>query len=375
MGDTDKHTYRALGESGLVEDEDGNILNASEVDDTDGRQKSDRSSASGSFNYFPELEDKSNPAYWAFYYDPRYCGPSPKAYMEKMAMKYRKEKALAADNSTQLSSASDFESAKKIADSEQKEVLRYGLHPTYRRELTNSLPAPGFMGVANRNGIVIISNEDYSDIGNFYNGLARARKRKTGRYGFVDRLGKEVIPCTWRSAGDFSEYMAGVQDSSRLVGYVDVTGRLAIPCTWEEGWPFHEGLARVQRDRMIGMIDQSGNIVIRCTWLAMGDCSEGLIGVKDTNGKCGYLDKTGRIVIPCEWKQVWTFCEGMAVVQDFNKRLGFIDKSGKLVIPCRWKKANYFKDGLAKVSDSKNFFFKDVWVYIDKNGQIVKKEE
>jgi len=33
---------------------------------------------------------------------------------------------------------------------------------------------------------------------------------------------------------------------------------------------------------------------------------------------------------------------------------------------------HYFKDGLAKVSDSKNFFFRDKWVYIDKQGRVVK---
>ena len=31
----DKHRYRLLGESGLVEDEDGNIYSASEIDDSD----------------------------------------------------------------------------------------------------------------------------------------------------------------------------------------------------------------------------------------------------------------------------------------------------------------------------------------------------
>ena len=70
---------------------------------------------------------------------------------------------------------------------------------------------------------------------------------------------------------------------------------------------------------------------------------------------------------------MWSFQDGLAVVQDFNKRLGFINKSGELVIPCRWKKVNYFHNGLAKVSDSKTFFFKDKWVYIDRQGRVVKE--
>ncbi len=313
--------------------------------------------------YDPE-NDKTNPAYWYYYYDPRYCGPSPEEYANKMAAKYRREQASG-------SATTDFEAAKERADREQKEVLRLGLHPTFRKDFSYNLSGLNFTGIVDRNGNVVISKDAYLDVGNYYNGLARARRRKTEKYGFVDRHGNEVIPCIWRSAGEFSEYMAGVMDENHKCGYVDLTGRLAIPCTWEEGWPFHEGLARVQKDRKIGMIDQSGKLVIPCTWVAMGDCSEGLIGVKDDNGKGGYVDRTGKVVIPCQWKQVWMFSEGMAVVQDFNKRLGFIDKSGKLVIPCHWKKVNYFKDGLAKVSDSKNFLFQDKWVYIDKQGRVV----
>ena len=86
------------------------------------------------------------------------------------------------------------------------------------------------------------------------------------------------------------------------------------------------------------------------------------------------IDVRGDIVIPCRWRAMWSFVDGLAVVQDFNKRLGFIDRSGELVIPCRWKKVNYFQNGLAKVSESKTFFFKDKWVYIDKQGRIVKEE-
>ena len=107
----------------------------------------------------------------------------------------------------------------------------------------------------------------------------------------------------------------------------------------------------------------------------MSDCYEGLIAVKNSEGKCGFINKKGEIVIPCKWRQTWAFRGGLAIVQDWNKRLGFINKSGELVIPCRWKKANYFEGSLAKVSDSKRFlFFKDKWVYIDKQGNIVREE-
>lgn len=423
---TDIPSYRLLGESGLVEDEEGNIFSASEVYGSDEPKKSSEDTADSLLknSFVSALDDKANPAYWYYYYDPRYCGPSREAYMEEMAQKYRKTTAKESEQKNTheepekkpvrvVSEPNDcvvpkvateqndwerkndkhpehvlFESAaeksdrkqkeysdqiipeaaRANADREQREVDRLGLRPLWNQHKNG----PSFAGIVNHNNEVVISEKNYSLIGPFYNGLAVAQNRKTRKFGFVDRHGNEVIPCTWHSAGPFSEYMAGVLDDNKKCGYVDVTGQLAIPCKWKEGWPFHEGLARVQEGLRIGMINQRGQLVIPCVWVAMGDCSEGLVGVMDADGKCGYVDRTGKVVIPCRWKQVWTFSEGLAIVQDFNKRLGFIDKNGELVIPCRWKKANYFKDGLAKVSDSKSFFFQDKWVYIDKQGRIVK---
>ena len=377
-----KPVYRLLGESGLVEDEDGNVFSASEIADYEEQEKpAGDTKLPESFtnsSFVSSLDDKANPAYWYYYYDPRYCGPSREAYMEEMARRHRhpdnkeKEKATspavdAVEPATRKSS-SLTEEARNVADQNQREAEREGLRPDYHEYST----AMRSCGIVNRKNEVLVSYDEYSNIGYYHNGLARVLKKKTGKFGFVDRHGKEVIPCTWRAAGEFSEYMAGVQDEYKKCGYVDVTGRLAIPCTWENGWPFHEGLAKVQKYRKIGMIDQRGKVVIPCIWKGIGDFSEGLAGVQDKDGKCGYIDRKGKIVIPFRWKNVWTFSEGLAVVQDFNKRLGFINKSGELVIPCQWKKAEYFKNGLARVSKTNRFFRKDKWVYIDKQGRVVK---
>jgi hypothetical protein len=265
------------------------------------------------------------------------------------------------------------EATKAHADLEQNEVVRLGLHPTFNRE--SYIRGLVFLGVRDIHGNVVISNQKYLLVCHFYYGLALAQDRHSKLFGFVDRHGREVVPCTYRAADRFCEYMAGVQEANRLCGYVDTTGYLAIPCIWDNGWPFHEGVARVQKGKRIGMIDQSGKNIIPCIWKEMSDCHEGVIGVKNDDGKCGFIDKSGEIVIPCQWRNVWSFKNGLAIVQDWNKRLGFIDKSGKVVIPCRWKKANYFEGSLAKVSDSKRFlFFKDKWVYIDRSGKVVARE-
>lgn len=372
----EKRKYKLLGESGLVEDEDGNIISASEIDDEEDETEEEQASegkptplfdAFKKNSFVSSLDDKTNPAHWYYDYDPRYCGPSREEYMERMARRYRESNTESKEEVKEEPYRTP-QSAKDRADREQGEVIREGLHP----RISQHINGPSYAGIVNRQGEMVITTKNYYPILGFSNGLAIARSRKTKKFGFLNRHGEEEIPCTWRSVGPFSEYMAAVVNDEKMCGYIDVTGRMVIPCQYREGWPFHDGLARVQKDNHIGMIDVRGNEVIPIQWTAMGDFSDGLAGVRDESGKLGFIDKTGNVVIPCQWKEVWPFCEGRAVVQDFNKRLGFIDTSGKLVIPCRWKKVSFFQNGMARVSDSRDFLLRRKWLYLDKDGRVVE---
>ena len=78
----EEHTYHLLGESGLVEDEEGNIYNASDIY---GIQELDTTPTS---NLFTDLIKPSPMPDWAAIYDPRYCGPSREAYIDEMTKRY-----------------------------------------------------------------------------------------------------------------------------------------------------------------------------------------------------------------------------------------------------------------------------------------------
>ena len=85
----DKRRYRLLGESGLVEDEEGNIYDASDIDDSD--REDWMSSEEITATLFPSKPAKDQMPDWAAIYDPRYCGPSREAYIEEMTREYRRK--------------------------------------------------------------------------------------------------------------------------------------------------------------------------------------------------------------------------------------------------------------------------------------------
>lgn len=336
-----KTDNRFFGESGLMEDEYGDMVTAggTGLDNRTGERVKE----------YIHPTDKTDPEYWRFNYDPRYCGPDPDDYIEKMV-------------------------ARSIADREQAEIDRLGLHPKF----TNPVVKGGrlrFIGIVDRYGRMVMTDEKYSFISYFKCSLAMAQDKKTGKWGFIDRHGNERIPCIWRNVGYLNDYVVCVVDpETNLAGYMDIRGKMVSPCKWEDGWEFHEGLAKVKSGGKTGMIDQNGKLVIPCIWKGLGHCSQSMIAVRNDQDKCGYMNRyTKKIVIECQYKEACMFNEGLAIVQSFeNDRLGYINMEGELIIPFIWKKARDFKDGLALVSKSKKFLWWDKWVYINKKGEIVR---
>ena len=84
------------------------------------------------------------------------------------------------------------------------------------------------------------------DEGIFHEGLAVVMNEDL-KYGYINRLGKLIIPCRWKNAKDFSEGLAGVQKGgwSETWGFIDKTGKLVIPYQYSEVSSFVNGQAEV----------------------------------------------------------------------------------------------------------------------------------
>ena len=252
-----------------------------------------------------------------------------------------------------------------------------------------------------------IMNLNYYEIKSFSEGLAAVKKY--GLWGYIDKTGREVIPCQYQSVRSFSEGFAAVSkdnfwgyndktskkvitsqythqylyiyiDNSfseglalvrrnGLYGYIDKTGKEVIPCQYKYAQSFSEGLALVMKNGFWGYIDKTGKEVIPCQYEYAQSFSEGLAAVKK-NGLWRYIDKTGKEIITRQYKYAKSFSEGLALVYEYkddikDDRYGYIDKTGKEVIPRQYEDAKSFSEGLAAVSKD-NF-----WGYIDKTGKEI----
>ena len=216
---------------------------------------------------------------------------------------------------------------------------------------------------------------------NFHEGLALVGKNEDKKVFFINTEGKEAFPARYDMANDFHEGLALVGDFDKgYIGkkrYIDKKGNVVIAFTdkYYLGADFSEGLAAVWEDEehygKHGYIDKKGNVVIPVQY-ERGTDSDGInfhegLAVVYKDGYEGYIDKKGNEVIPCKYEYASCFQEGRACVKKDGK-YGYIDKKGNIIIPCIYEWANQFSEGYAFVSKDKD---RENWSCIDKNGKEV----
>ena len=139
----------------------------------------------------------------------------------------------------------------------------------------------------------------------------RARISSGTKFGYIDKTGKIVVPIRYCKARDFSEQRAAVFvfregsagpfsdvrgefEGQGRWGYIDTIGKLVVPGRYATAEDFSEGLAAVT-GASASYIDKQGNVAI-VTSRYHGSFYHGLarIGYRYKT----YIDKTGSPVVP-----------------------------------------------------------------------------
>ncbi|MBC9034319.1 WG repeat-containing protein [Sphingomonas sp. JC676] len=243
-------------------------------------------------------------------------------------------------------------------------------------------------GMIDRNGRIVV--EPRYDIIRPFRGASLTGVSRAGRFGAIDRTGKEVIPLRFGGIGAFAvnglapaTISGGYNyNSSGRWGYVDRTGRFVIPERFsyagnftgdraDGGLDAPAGLARVGLGSgEIAYIDATGRVVTRFApgVNAWGVSANGLVRFQDQGtARYGFADaKTGAIVIPARFSQVGGFDQhGLAAAKE-GDQAGFIRVDGQWAFPPRFSSASDFDTrGHAQVVEN------DRSELIDRNGNVV----
>jgi formylglycine-generating enzyme len=162
-----------------------------------------------------------------------------------------------------------------------------------------------------------------------------------GKWGYADRDGRDVIPCSFDLALPFREGLAAVMVGERW-GFADVRGRLLIDPQFDLGprpgvppGPFSCGLARVYSREVGGAyyIDKRGKHLSGKVFQEGGTFCDGLAYVRDSeSGLYGYIDTEGNYRIRPQFRSAGDFSEGLASVVTVDGDGAYVDLSGQLAI-------------------------------------------
>ena len=180
--------------------------------------------------------------------------------------------------------------------------------------------------------------------------LCRENRRavhRNGKWGYLDKDGREAIPCRFDFVQAFSDGLATVREG-QFWGAIDPTGKWVIPARYNYLPSFSEKVTPVRGVKYFGYIGLHGETVIPEQFAAAGSFSGGyaVVGMERQLGliervvkRMGNWLRTGGLRKP--WRDL--------VAAETEMRYGLIDHSGKIVVPAVFAAMVAPHDGMALV--------------------------
>jgi len=218
-------------------------------------------------------------------------------------------------------------------------------------------------GFVNRKGEPVIPTQ-FQTTRAFSDGLAVVEK-KDDTYAYIDKTGKIVIDASkYRYVDFFSEGMARVwkvEGNTRRCGFIDKTGKEVIPCQYDWVGHFIDGVTYVLQNQQLWTMDKTGKKLNYLTDAAhsLSYASDDILKVEkiidfpggDHEHMNTYYDKTGELSYETYLLKAG-LSEGLAPYRDEKtKKYGYVNESGAWVIAPAFDVAEKFEDGYAVVQN------------------------
>ena len=218
-----------------------------------------------------------------------------------------------------------------------------------------------------------ISNTIYDYIAVFSEGFAVVEK--SGKYGYINTNGEEVIECKYDDASNFSKGLASVNLNSKW-SVINVNGEKVVDFknSYKSLVVLSDNFIAISNEEyQIGFIDFNEKVIVKCKYDSFMPCGDGLYSVT-LEDKIGLINSKGEEIVKCKYDFMWPFHYGPydneLTLVEMDGMHGFINKKGEEVIPCKYVDTTIFNEGLAAVQT--DF---DKWEYIDEKGKKVMEVE
>ena len=227
----------------------------------------------------------------------------------------------------------------------------------------------------------------------FRNGMARVAvnvglwdnkgtQRVKGRWGLIDKQGNYIVPPIYNEISYCSEDCVVCQDQDEDWFFLGLDGEMLFSQTFEDARPFDTGVAVVCRFGKYGAIDRNGNTVIpfEYDWInGLGrPGSDKMVGAKK-HGKYGVIDREGNVIIDFRYDEVTCSRTGLIEVSfkgrgRYSCKYGVIDTDGDTILPCIYDQIDCMESVIGVNIGQRigtKHFHPGKWGWTDLEGNII----
>lgn len=220
--------------------------------------------------------------------------------------------------------------------------------------------ANGRCAIVSKQGASTELSPDLTPFGSFSSERLLVKNR-AGKFGYVDRLGRQVIDCSWPAAYPFSDERAMVQLQDGGWGFITLEGAYLFDGSWKEARPFCNGRAAVMNEEYEwGFINLKGKLVIPCRWMEAGDFYNDRAPVAKPDldvDMAGFVDGDGALAVNCRWEAFGKFEQRVAPAYETEVGWYLINHYGTRIGKRAWEEMGNYSDGIALVYDGSRYGF------------------
>ena len=189
--------------------------------------------------------------------------------------------------------------------------------------------------------------------------------KKSGLSGLLDKDGKEILPCKYKSISKFENGVASVEIDGNKCWINKEGNEVSQPEVTETKSVFEE-YEVVERDGKYGIVDKDGNAITPFkydTISVQNVYSPNIIRffggyvVVTINNLRGLVNEKGEEVVPCKHEVIQNITNGMfvSVSTSAGKKFGLYDTKGNEILPVIYSFIHIFENGLVFVEKSSKY--------------------
>jgi len=235
-------------------------------------------------------------------------------------------------------------------------------------------------GAINNRGVLIVpieydiiedfNNEGRAQVFKYFNDTVNKKVVRSAKMGFIDKFGKEIIPCIYTSAHFLNFWQISLNNN---IGLIDKTGNILLPVKYQNFsitktssfYPIKNPIIKIKLNGKYGFADFNAKVIVTPRYDYIVEETDNYVIVKNGD-KFGLLDKiNGKEILPClynditvvgkEEKTIYTTLQNTYFSLMINNKWGVANTNGKIIVPIEYDNIEITNKGFKITKDGETF--------------------